>query len=262
VLAIAAHPDDIEFMMAGTLLLLGEAGLEVHYLNLSSGNLGSMTRSAADTARVRREEAQSAAAQMNAVWHAPICNDLQIFYDDRTLRRLTAIVRDVDPSIILTHSPHDYMEDHMNTCRLAVTAAFARGVPNYRTAPPREPVQTAVTIYHGSPHGLQDSLRRRVVPEAFVDTTTVQERKRAALECHKSQQGWLDATQGMSSYIATMEGFARTLGIWSGKFTYSEGWRRHAHWGFGEEKDDPLRDALKGRYLVNPAYKPSLDQPR
>jgi LmbE family N-acetylglucosaminyl deacetylase len=123
-------------------------------------------------------------------------------------------------------------------------------------------VQTAVTIYHGSPHGLQDSLRRRVVPEAFVDTTTVQERKRAALECHKSQQGWLDATQGMSSYIATMEGFARTLGIWSGKFTYSEGWRRHAHWGFGEEKDDPLRDALKGRYLVNPAYKPSLDQPR
>ena len=261
-LAIAAHPDDIEFMMAGTLLLLGDAGWAVHYLNLSSGNLGSMTFSSADTARVRRSEAQAAAAQMNAVWHPPICNDLQIFYDDRTLRRLTGTIRAVDPSIILTHSPQDYMEDHMNTCRLTLTAAFARGVPNYRTVPARKPVQTAVTIYHGSPHGLQDALRRRVVPEAFVDTTTVHVRKRAALECHKSQRGWLDATQGMNSYIATMEEFAQRLGSWSGGFTYAEGWRRHAHWGYSDEGDDPLHDALKARYVVNPAYKPALDQPR
>ena len=249
-------------MMAGTLLLLGDAGWKVHYLNLSSGNLGSMTMSAADTARVRRREAQAAAATMNAVWHPPICHDLQIFYDDRTLRRLAAIVREVDPSIILTHSPQDYMEDHMNACRLAVTAAFARGVPNYRTVPPREPVQTSVTIYHGSPHGLQDNLRRRVIPEAFVDTTTVQDRKRAALECHTSQRGWLDATQRMSSYVATMEEFARRLGSWSGRFTYSEGWRRHAHWGFGDQSADPLRDALEARYLVNPAYQQSLDVTR
>ena len=42
-LAIAAHPDDIEFVMAGTLLLLGSAGWDVHCLNLSAGNLGSLT---------------------------------------------------------------------------------------------------------------------------------------------------------------------------------------------------------------------------
>jgi hypothetical protein len=40
-LAIFAHPDDIEFVAAGTLLLLKQAGWEIHYLNLSSGNLGS-----------------------------------------------------------------------------------------------------------------------------------------------------------------------------------------------------------------------------
>jgi LmbE family N-acetylglucosaminyl deacetylase len=258
-LAIAAHPDDIEFMMAGTLLLLRDAGWDIHCLNISSGNLGSLTLSPAKIARIRRAEAQAAAAVMQAVWHAPICNDLQVFYDDRTLRRVAAVVREVNPSIVLTHSPQDYMEDHMNTARLAVTATFARSVPGYRTAPARPHVPTTVTIYHGSPHGLRDGMRRRVIPEAFVDTTPVQDRKRKALECHRSQRGWLSATQGMDSYIATMEEFARTLGSMSKTFTFAEGWRRHLHYGFGEEHDDPLRAALKDRYLLNPAYPHIVD---
>ena len=116
-LAIAAHPDDIEFVMAGTLLLLGEAGWEIHYLNLSSGNLGSTTMSPAQTARVRRREAQAAARELGATWHAPFCNDLEIFYDARDAAparaRSSARWR---PDVILTHSPQDYMEDHMNTC--------------------------------------------------------------------------------------------------------------------------------------------------
>ena len=45
-LAIAAHPDDIEFMMAGTLLLLKERGWEIHYFNLSTGNRGSARHNA------------------------------------------------------------------------------------------------------------------------------------------------------------------------------------------------------------------------
>src|SRR4051812_7370276 len=53
VLAIAAHPDDIEFMMAGTLLLLRDAGWDTHYLNVSSGNLGSLTLTPSETARIR-----------------------------------------------------------------------------------------------------------------------------------------------------------------------------------------------------------------
>src|SRR6476469_2655408 len=130
-LAIAAHPDDIEFVMAGTLILLHDAGWRIHCLNVASGSLGSRTLSAARTIRVRTGEARAAAKLMGATWHAPLCDDLEIFYEDRTLRRLCAIVREVEPAIILTHSPQDYMEDHMNTSRLAVTAAFARGAPNY-----------------------------------------------------------------------------------------------------------------------------------
>lgn len=258
VLAIAAHPDDIEFLMAGTLLLLENAGWQVHYLNLSTGNLGSQTMTPARMAQVRRAEAQAAAKLLGAVWHPPMCNDLEIFYDGRTLRRLAAVVRAVDPTVILTHAPQDYMEDHMNTARLAVTAAFARGVPGYRTVPARPATDTPVTIYHASPHGLRDGLRRLVVPGAFVDTSSVHARKRAALACHQSQRDFLAATQGMDNYLETMDEFSREMGKLSGRFRRAEGWRRHLHYGFCDEGADPLRAALGRRCLINRAYERQL----
>ena len=261
-LAIAAHPDDIEFVMAGTLSLLREAGWQIHYLNLSTGNLGSLERPAGATVRVRRREAQAAAKVLGAVWHPPFCSDLEIFYDAPALRRLCAIVREVEPHVLLTHSPQDYMEDHMNTARLAVTAAFARGMRNYRSTPPRAPVTAPVTIYHAGPHGLRDALRRRVHPGAFVDTTSVHERKRAALACHVSQRQWLDASQGMDSYLRTMDEFSRAVGRLSRRFRHAEGWRRHSHLGFCAEGADPLREALVRRYLVSAAYERSLDGER
>ncbi len=258
VLAIAAHPDDIEFVMAGTLLLLGEAGWTLHYLNLSSGNLGSMRRSPAQTARVRRREARAAAKVLGAAWHPPITNDLEILYTPALLRRLAATVRDVSPRVILTHSPQDYMEDHMTASRLAVTAAFARAIPGYRSAPAKRPTPQPVTIYHASPHGLRDQLRRLLVPGAFVDTSAVHARKREALACHASQQDFLDVTQRMNSYLQTMDDLSAALGKMSGRFRHAEGWRRHMHYGFCEEGDDPLRDALGARYLVNESYERGL----
>src|SRR6516225_3181846 len=136
-IAIGAHPDDIEFYMAGTLLLLKKAGWQIHYLNLASGNCGSDEYKSATTRSIRNTEARAAARLMGAQFHSPICDDLEIMYDAATLRALAAIIRDVKPSIVLTHSPQDYMEDHTNTCRLAVTATFARGMPNFRTTPRR-----------------------------------------------------------------------------------------------------------------------------
>jgi len=257
--AIGAHPDDIEFVMGGTLRLLHEAGWQIHYMNLSTGNLGSTTLSPGETARVRRGEARAGAGVLGAVWHPPICNDLEIFYDGRTLRRLCAVIREVAPSVILTHSPQDYMEDHMNTARLTVTAAFARGIPGYLTTPRREAVLSPVTIYHAMPHGLRDGLRRRILPGAFVDTASVQERKRAALASHASQRRFLDATQGMDSFVRTMDEFSRALGKLSRKFRYAEGWRRHSHLGFCDETTDPLRAALGRKYLINTKYERTLE---
>jgi LmbE family N-acetylglucosaminyl deacetylase len=249
-LAVAAHPDDIEFYMAGTLLLLKQAGWGIHYLNLASGNCGSVNLSPAKTRAIRRREAQAAARLLGAQWHPPLVDDLELFYDDQTLRRLAAIVREVRPDIVLTHSPQDYMEDHTNTCRLAVTATFARGMPNYRTIPRRPSTSQDVTIYHAMPHGLCDGLRQPIVPDAFVDTTAVHELKRRALACHRSQKEWLDRSQGLDSYLQTMDEMSREVGRMSRHSAHAEGWRRHSHLGFCAAEADPLREALGGACLI------------
>lgn len=257
-LAVAAHPDDIEFYMAGTLLLLKQAGYETHYLAVANGSCGSATQSGPVISRIRREEAKEACQVLGAIHHESLTRDLEVFYELKLLRRLAAVVRDVHPSIVLTHSPQDYMEDHTNCCRLAVTATFARGMPNFQTQPPRLAVEGDVTIYHAMPHGLRDSLRRRVQPGAFVNTTSVQATKLKALAAHRSQQSWLDASQAMNSYLRAMDEMSQAVGALSRRFRHAEGWRRHLHLGFGESQADPLRAALGVNYRVNPAYERSL----
>jgi LmbE family N-acetylglucosaminyl deacetylase len=247
-LAIFAHPDDIEFRAAGTLLLLGAEGWDLHYCNLSSGNLGSTRMTAKKTAAKRAAEARAAARVLGATWHPPIADDLAIFYTDRNLRKVCALIRKVEPTVILTHPPMDYMEDHMETCRLTVTAAFGRGIPNYRSIPPRRPTLAPVTLYHSAPHGLSGPLREPWHPELYVDTTAVLERKLAALACHHSQQEWLDASQGMNSYLAAATADAVELGRRSRNFSHAEGFTRHLHLGFASAETDPLRDVLGARY--------------
>ncbi|EEF59115.1 PIG-L deacetylase family protein [Pedosphaera parvula] len=258
-IAIAAHPDDIEFQMAGTLMLLKQAGYETHYMNVSSGNCGSLEFDSKRTRVVRAGEGKQAAKILGAKFHPSLTDDLEIFYDLKMLRRLAAVIREVKPSIVLTHSPQDYMEDHMNTCRLAVTAAFTHGMPNFKTIPSRPIYNGDVTLYHCMPHGLRDGLRRRVWPGAYVNVASVQETKRNSLAAHKSQQGWLDASQGMNSYLLAMEEMSLELGKMSKKFKYAEGWRRHLHLGFAARDIDPLAEVLKSNYLINKAYEQALE---
>lgn len=243
-LAIFAHPDDIEFRAAGTLLLLREAGWDLHYCNVSSGNLGSTVMSSAKTAATRAKEAKAAARELGAKWHPSMARDLEIFYEDRLLRRLCALIREVEPTVIFTHPPQDYMEDHMITCRLAVTAAFARGIPNYPSRPRRRPTLAPVTLYHSAPHGLCGPLRQTWEPEFYVDTTSVHARKLAALACHRSQKEWLDASQGMDSYLVAATVDSEELGRRSGCCQHAEGFTRHLHLGFGGPDDDPVCKAL------------------
>lgn len=250
-MAIAAHPDDIEFCMAGTLLLLGKAGLELHYMTLSSGNCGSMEHNAAETRRIRKAESINAAKILNATHHESICDDLEIVYSVPLLRELAAVIREVAPSILLIPAPLDYMEDHMNTSRLAVTAAFARGMPNFRTNPQQRAVPGDVTLYHAMPHSLRGPLNEPVTPEFFIDTTAVHETKRSALAAHVSQKSWLDATQGMDSYLQTMDEMSKELGRLSRRFQHAEAWRRHNPIGFCAPTADPVRELLASRYSVH-----------
>ena len=159
-IAIGAHPDDIEFYMAGTLLLLKEAGYEIHYINVASGNCGSKEYNSNMARKVRASEGRAAAKVLRPSFIASIADDLEIVYSMELLRRLAAVIREVKPTIVLTHSPADYMEDHTMTCRLAVSAAFTRGMPNFKSTPARAVADYPVTVYHAMPHGLRDQLRR------------------------------------------------------------------------------------------------------
>jgi LmbE family N-acetylglucosaminyl deacetylase len=164
----------------------------------------------------------------------------------------------VKPSIVLTHSPQDYMEDHMNTSRLAVTAAFTRGMPNFKTTPTCRAVEGDVTVYHAMPHGLRDGLRRRIVPGLFVNTASVHATKRESLAAHVSQKAWLDASQGMDSYLIAMDEMSAAIGKMSRRFQHAEGWRRHSHLGFSATEIDPLAEVLKKNCLVNACYERAL----
>ena len=258
-IAIVAHPDDIEFQMAGTLLRLKEAGWEIHYFNLASGNGGCMEFDSSKISQIRRNEAQEAASILGAHWHAPICNDLEIFYHDGLLRQVAAVIRKVKPSIVLTHALQDYMEDHTNTARLAVTAAFAHCIKNYETTPSQPAYYEDVTVYHCMPHGGRDPLRRRVIPGAWVDTTSVHAQAMEALKAHRSQHGWLDSSQGMNNYLRVMEERSREMGTLSGVFELADGWHRHLHLGFSATDSDPLAEALGAHYLINTAFEQSLN---
>ncbi len=242
--AVAAHPDDIEFLMAGTLIRLADAGYETHYLAIANGSCGTSTLPADEIVPIRRDEAMAAAASIGAVYHESLVPDIEIFYEKGLLARVAAVVREVAPEMLLVQSPADYMEDHQNAARLAVTAAFCRAMPNFPTDPPRPPVEGDVAVYHAQPHGNRDPLRQVVEPDFFVDISAALDRKRDVLACHRSQKQWLDESQGMDSYLSAMEDFCRHLGRMSGRFEYAEGWRRRLHLGFGPEEFDPLSAAL------------------
>jgi LmbE family N-acetylglucosaminyl deacetylase len=247
VLVVSCHPDDMEFMMGGTLLLLKAEGCVIHYINVANGCDGSAELPPQEIAAVRRLEAMKSAERLGAVFHESIADDLDVFYTQHLIRRIAALVRRTKPDIVLTQSMEDYMEDHMNTARIAVTATFLRSVDNYRSIPDERAVFQDSMLYHATPHILTDMMRRPIVPEMYIDVTSVIDEKERLLACHASQKEWLDKTQGFDSYLKTMRDITEKVGKMSGVFRYAEGWRRHSHIGFTREDSNPLADILKAR---------------
>ena len=244
-IAIGCHPDDIEFMMAGTLIRLKKAGWEIHYLNVANGALGTDTLPVDEVVRIRRGESISAAEKIGAVYHESLAQDLAIFYEKELLAKVAAVVRDVEPEVVLTHYPNDYMEDHSTVCRLAVSAAFARGMTNFETTPQKTVTSQPVALYHAMPYGLYDPLRRPVTPDFYLDISEEIDLKTDLLACHKSPKEWLDVSQGQDSYLITLRDMMREMGTQSGQYEYAEGWIRHLHLGLGPENFDPLADVVK-----------------
>lgn len=254
VLALVAHPDDIEFMSMGAMLMLQKKGWEVHYMTIANGSCGTAIYDIPTIVAMRQAECQEACRLAGAIWHPAACNDLEVFHNWDVIGQVLSVIREVKPTIIFTQSLDDYMEDHINSCRVAVTAAFSRGMRNAICTPHREPILNDVTIYHTTPHGLMDPMRRKIEPEIFVNVEPVIDMKWDMLACHKSQKEWLDASQGMDAYLNVMKDFAAEMGQRSGKFKFAEGFRRRSWVGFSAKEIDPLRDVLGTDLIDNPKY--------
>lgn len=250
-LAIGCHPDDIEFMMAGTLFLLKEQGVSLHYMNVANGNCGTLEYNRQEIEVIRRNEAQTAAAYLGASWYESITNDLEVVYDLNLVRKVAAIIRQVAPDIILVPALHDYMEDHMNTARIAVTAAFTNSMPNFYTIPQEDTIQKEVALYHALPYGLHDGLSNKIKAQLYVDISTVIDLKKHMLSCHTSQRNWLDDSQKLDSYVQTMRDMSHQVGKDSGKYNFAEGWIRHNPLGYSSPKFAPLEEILQKHVTVS-----------
>jgi LmbE family N-acetylglucosaminyl deacetylase len=224
VLGLFAHPDDAEFLCAGTLALLQQQGWDIHIATLTPGDKGTVEHTREQISTIRKQEGQRAAEILGAHYHCLDCEDLYITYDRQTLKRACALLREIRPSIVFTCSPTDYMVDHEVASRIAQTACFACGVKNMEVeVAPFEPVPH---LYYCDPVDGKDILGREVRPTILVDISSVMATKEAMLCCHKSQRDWLRAHHGVDEYVDSMKAFAVLRGSLMG-WEAGEGFRQH-----------------------------------
>ena len=244
ILAIHAHPDDIETLGAGTLALLAAAGHEIVIVTVTAGEGGSAVTGPEETGRIRREEAAAAAALIGAEYRCAGLGDLAVFNDDPSRRAVTEIVRWAQPQIVITASPTDYHPDHEAVSQLVRDACFAATVPNYATGP--SPVLEATPhLYFMDPIGGRDRDGVRIVPDFGADVAAVFGAKRAMLAAHASQDSWVAKQHDISDHLASMEAWTRRRGRDFG-VALAEGFRQYRHHPFPrtERLQELLGEAL------------------
>jgi len=248
ILAVHAHPDDIEFLCAGTLALLAEMGHHVTIATMTAGDCGSVETSLEDTARVRQNEAAAAAALIGAEYACAGFGDLCVFNDDSSRRRTTELVRTARPDIVITASPVDYHPDHEATSMLVRDAVFASSVPNYRAGPPR-PLAAIPHLYFMDPIEGRDRKGQVVDPDFAIDVTSNFSKKSDMLAAHESQRSWVRKQHGVDDYMASMERWTAKRGAQFG-VSYAEGFRQYV--GTPYPRSRLLQDLVAGNLIVAP----------
>ncbi len=239
-LAIAAHPDDAEFLCAGTLTLLQRKGWRIEMATMTPGDCGSATLSREEISAVRRKEAAAAAAMLNGRYHCLECDDVFIMYDRPTLLKAIRLVREVRPTLVFAMSPSDYMIDHETTGKITATACFSAGMANIKTDGV-SPYEQVPHLYYLDPLEGKDIFGAEIKASTIVDITGVIETKEKMLACHASQRDWLLQHHGIDEYLITMRSFSEKRGKDIGK-QYAEGFRQHL--GHAFPQDNLLKNEL------------------
>ena len=186
VLAISAHPDDVEIACAGTLLKCKQRGDRVVVCHLSDGDHGHVIIPKEELSVMRQGEAKRAGSVGGfdeVIWGG--FHDLQIFDNNKEARdKVVDVIKRVNPDFIITHNPDDYMPDHTAVSRLVFDAAFTATLPNY-VSNVKEHAKMVPIFYMDTLAGVNFN------PTEFVDVTPFIDKKLEMLECHESQIVWM-----------------------------------------------------------------------
>jgi LmbE family N-acetylglucosaminyl deacetylase len=241
ILAFGCHPDDVEFMVAGTLALLAERGYEVHIATMTGGEVGHPTLSPQQIRARRLAEAAASAAVIGATYHYAGGYDLEVQYDDAYRKRAVRVMREVDPLIVFTNPPMDYLADHEETSRLVRNAAYIASVPNYDIGEPSTPTTRFPYLYYWNASSLTDIFGRPLPLSCAVDITSAMPTKLEMLKCHQSQQEWLAYHNDWNDYLENMQWHSREDGRKIG-VEYAEGFVQHR--STGHPKNNILSNIL------------------
>lgn len=171
VLAVGAHPDDVELGCGGTLAALSSAGYGVAIVHLTAGEAG--TRGTAET---RRSEAEAAAAVIGASLHWLDFGDGGLRRGDREEDELIALLRQLTPQVVLSPPPRDRHPDHERAHALTKDACFYAGVGARGQGRPHRPQAVWSYMIH---HPFE--------PRFIVDVTRAWDAKCRAMDAYASQ---------------------------------------------------------------------------
>jgi N-acetylglucosamine malate deacetylase 1 len=244
VLAIHAHPDDIEFQCAGTLALLKQQGCTITIATMTPGDCGSAEYSAEEIAEIRRNEAYQSAELLGAEYMCLEFRDLSIVVDNVGRGKVCEALRRARPDIVLTAPPIDYMTDHEVTSVLVREACFSASVPNYSTRQwnPAPPLDGIPYLYYVDAVEGIDWFGKPQPPDFIVDITPVFELKQKMLACHESQRNWLRKQHGIDEYLERGQRWSAARGREIG-VKYGEAFRQHT--GHPHPVDNRLGELLK-----------------
>jgi LmbE family N-acetylglucosaminyl deacetylase len=179
ILAIGAHPDDLDVCCGGTLTRFRQSGERVVMCVVTDGR-GHPVGDPERVSAMRRAEAQASANLIGAelVWLG--FPDGALVDDVPTRRKFIQLMLNVSPDLIITHPPDDYHSDHVITSRLVTaTVQMAWAPPPGLEGPPlRKPVPVALMV---SANGIN------FIPEDYVDVSDVWDTKLEMVSQHRTQ---------------------------------------------------------------------------
>jgi LmbE family N-acetylglucosaminyl deacetylase len=223
VLAVGAHPDDLEILCAGTLLRYVQDSHDVVMCNVAAGDKGSTTHAQDEISAIRLQEARRSAEIAGAEHRTLGIPDCEVSAADPEQRlQMVELIREARPEMILTHHPADYMGDHREVSALVFAAGVDATLSLLRTASPHHDVIAPPLYYMDTLAGVGFS------PTEYVDISDVIETKLEMLAAHESQVRFLGGREDVSIRDDTRTA-SRFRGMQAG-VRYAEGFVQCQTW--------------------------------